>query len=81
MKGAPIPVRARLTSGYLPGGTALVGALPRGRVPIPRSLWRWAFAQATAPRLRDRNRGIGLALHQHLQRRLFGKRSASGRRR
>ena len=63
MKADPIPVRARLINDCLPGCTDLLGALPRGRVPMPRSLWRWAVAQATASRLRDRNRSLGLALH------------------
>ena len=74
----------RLTYVCLPDCTALFGALPRGHRPMPCSLRRWAAAQETAPSLPGRNRRLGLVclgLHQHLQGRLFGKRSASGRRR
>ena len=46
----------------LPDCTALFGALPRGRGPMPRSLRRWAAAPAKAPRLPRRNRRLGLVL-------------------
>ena len=35
MRGGPIPVGARLTSGRLPDCIAHFGALPRGSVPYP----------------------------------------------
>ena len=53
---------SRQTYVCLPDCTALFGALPRGRGPIPRSLLRWAAAQETAPSLPGRNRRLGLVL-------------------
>ena len=52
----------RLTYVCLPDCTALFGALPRGRRPMPCSLRRWAAAQEIAPRLPARNRRLGLVL-------------------
>ena len=63
MKRASIPIGACLISGSHSDCNALLEALPRGRMPMPRSLWRWALAQETATKLHDRSRSIGLALH------------------
>lgn len=63
MKRVSIPIGACLISGSHSGCNALLEALPRGRMPMPRSLWRWALAQETATKLHDRSRSIGLALH------------------
>jgi hypothetical protein len=52
----------RLTYVCLPDCTALFGALPRGRGPMPRSLRRWADAQEIAPSPPGRNRRLGLVL-------------------
>ena len=52
----------RLTCVFLPDCTALFGALPRGRGPMPRSLRRWAAAQEIAPSPPGRNRRLGLVL-------------------
>ena len=63
MKRVSIPIGACLISGNHSGCNALLGALPRRRMPMARSLWRWALAQEKATKLRDRNRSIGLALY------------------
>ncbi len=52
----------RLTCVCLPDFTALFGALPRGRGPMPRSLRRWAAAQEMAPSLPGGSRRLGLVL-------------------
>ena len=52
----------RLTYVCLPDCTALFGALPRGRGPMPRSSRRWAAAQEIAPSLPGRNRRLVVVL-------------------
>ena len=52
----------RQTYVFLPDCTALFGTLPRGRVPMPRSLRRWASAPEKAPRLPRRSRRLGFVL-------------------
>ena len=52
----------RLTYVCLPDCTALFGALPRGRGPMPCSLRRWAAAQEMAPSTPGRNRRLGFVL-------------------
>ena len=69
----------------LPPDLRVTARLPRGRGPIPRSLRRWALGAAhekhTQPARAEPEAWLCLGSHQHLQGRLFGKRSASGRRR
>ena len=62
---------------------SLLGSAPRARAHAPQleALGLWATRQAGQSHKRKRCACSGLALHQHLQRRLLGKRSASGRRR
>ena len=82
MKEDPIPVGARLTDDRLPGCTARFGARPRGRAPMPSSLALGLRpSDSTEVARPEPGHWTRLELHQHLQRRLFGKRSASGRRR
>ena len=47
---------------FLPDCTALFGALPRGRGPMPHSLRRWAAAQEIGPSLPGRNRRLRFVL-------------------
>ena len=65
MKGDSSPFATadcRLNYVCLPDCTALFGALPRGRGPMPCSLRRWAAAQEIAPSRPGRNRRLGLVL-------------------
>ena len=62
---------------------SLLGSAPRARAHAPQleALGLWATLKARQSRKRKRCTCSCLAMHQHLQRRLSGKRSASGRRR
>jgi hypothetical protein len=52
----------RPSYGCLPDCTALFGALPRKRGPMPRSLRRWSTAQEIAPSLPGRKTEAWLCL-------------------
>jgi len=73
----------RLTYVFLPDCTARFGALPRGRGPHALQLAALGRCSRnrTQPARADPEAWPCLGSHQHLQGRLFGKRSASGRRR
>jgi len=72
----------RLTFGRMPDRTALFGAQPRGRGPMPRSSRRWAAGPQEPPRLPRRGPRFGFPLNgvNNYEKGLLGKRSASGRR-
>lgn len=71
--------RSRVVSSH----RSLLGSAPRARAHAPQleALGLWATLKARQSYKRKRCACSCLALHQHLQGRLLGKRSASGRRR